>query len=190
MNTPNHIRLQDWFRRDLDELASLLEGASPVEEGHLGERLLSIERVFVAGQGRSGLALRMFAMRLMQLGKETHVVGDVTTPAIRPGDLLVVLSGSGETEGVVRVARQAKAAGAQLAVITSQPASSLAQLADHLTVLPGESIKIFAQISSRLPLATALEQAALLFLDCVVAWLAEQKGQDNAAMMARHANLE
>jgi 6-phospho-3-hexuloisomerase len=190
MNAPNNLLLQDWFRRDLDELAGLLEGASPVTGDHLGEKLLTAERVFVVGQGRSGLVLRMFAMRLMQLGSETYVVGDATTPAIRPGDLLVVLSGSGETEGVVRVARQAKACQAQLAAITSQPKSSLARLADHLTILPGETIKISAQVSSRLPLATALEQAALLFLDCVVAWLATQKGQDNAAMMARHANLE
>jgi 6-phospho-3-hexuloisomerase len=190
MDTPHNLQLQEWFRRDLDELASLLEGASPVEKGHLGERLLSAERVFVAGQGRSGLVLRMFAMRLMQVGTETYVVGDVTTPAIRPGDLLVVLSGSGETEGVVRIARQAKACQAQVAVLTSQPNSSLARLADHLTILPGETTKISNQMSSRLPLASALEQASLLFLDCIVAWLAAQKGQDNAAMMARHANLE
>ena len=204
MNTPDNWSLPDWFRCNLDELAHLLEGASPVVAEHLGEMLSSAGRVFVAGQGRSGLVLRMFAMRLMQLGMETFVVGDATTPAIQPGDLLVVFSGSGETEGVVRVGRQAKAAGARVAVITSQPASSLARLADHLTILPGETPKVSAEMSqdfhrnSRLPLASVLEQAALLFLDCLVAWLANQKGQDEscggaaiyAAMMARHANLE
>jgi 6-phospho-3-hexuloisomerase len=190
MNTPDNWSLPDWFHRNLDELARLLDGASPVAQNHLGEVLSSAGRVFVAGQGRSGLVLRMFAMRLMQLGVETFVVGDATTPAIQPGDLLVVFSGSGETEGVVRVGRQAKAAGARVAVITSQPVSSLAQLADHLTILPGETTKISAELTSRMPLASALEQAGLLFLDCVVAWLAEQKAQDNAAMMSRHANLE
>jgi 6-phospho-3-hexuloisomerase len=190
MNTPDNWSLPDWFHRNLDELARLLDGASPVAQDHLGEVLSSAGRVFVAGQGRSGLVLRMFAMRLMQLGMETFVVGDVTTPAIQPSDLLVVFSGSGETEGVVRVGRQAKAAGARVAVITSQPASSLARLADHLTILPGETTKVSAELTSRMPLASTLEQAALLFLDCVVAWLAEQKAQDNAAMMARHANLE
>jgi 6-phospho-3-hexuloisomerase len=196
MNTPDNWSLSAWFRCDLDELTRLLEGAFPVAQEHLGELLSSARRVFVAGQGRSGLVLRMFAMRLMQLGMETFVVGDATTPAIQPGDLLVVFSGSGETEGVVRVGRQAKAAGARVAVITSQPASSLARLADHLTILPGETPKVTAEMSggcyrnSQMPLASALEQAALLFLDCLVAWLAEQKGQDNAAMMARHANLE
>ena len=54
-------------------------------------------RVFVLGAGRSGLALRMTAMRLMHLGLDVHVVGEVTTPAIERGDLLVTASGSGTT---------------------------------------------------------------------------------------------
>ena len=55
------------------------------------------ERIFLAGAGRSGLALKSFAMRLTQLSKQAFVVGETTTPAITASDLLVIASSSGET---------------------------------------------------------------------------------------------
>ena len=61
------------------------------------EALLSAKRVFVIGAGRSGLVAKAFAMRLMHLGLDIHVVGETITPALREGDILVVVSGSGET---------------------------------------------------------------------------------------------
>lgn len=54
-------------RIDADQLAGL---AAHLSEGG---------RVFVAGAGRSGLVLRMAAMRLMHLGLTVHVAGDTTT---------------------------------------------------------------------------------------------------------------
>ena len=58
-------------------------------------RLQNARRIFVVGAGRSGLALRMSAMRLMHLGFDVHVVGEVTAPAISKGDVLLAASGSG-----------------------------------------------------------------------------------------------
>src|SRR5680860_827298 len=58
------------------------------------ERLHRAGRVFVLGAGRSCLALRMTAMRLMHLGLTVHVVGEVTAPAIAAGDVLLAASGS------------------------------------------------------------------------------------------------
>lgn len=185
-----YMQLREWFQGNLDELKEMLGGITPVDNSHLGEIILLAERVFVVGQGRTGLVTKMFAMRLMQIGLDTYIVGETLTPAIRSGDLLVAASGSGETPSVVRAAQKAKEIGARVAVITSAAHSSLAKYADHLTILPGQSIKISAQVSTKLPLANALEQTALIFLDCVVAWLAAQKGETNQSMMSRHANLE
>ena len=184
------MQLTDWFQINLDELKMMLGRISPVDGSHLGEIILTAERVFVVGQGRTGLVARMFAMRLMQIGLETYIVGETLTPAIRSGDLLIAASGSGETPGVVRVAQKAKELGAQVAVVTCAANSSLAQVGDHLTLLPGESIKTSAQVSTRLPLANVLEHTTLVFLDCVGAWLAAQRGETNQSMMTRHANLE
>ena len=68
---------------------------------HLIEMILQAKRIFLAGKGRSGLVMQMFAMRLMQMGFTVHVVGETTTPAIENGDILVVGSGSGETPKII-----------------------------------------------------------------------------------------
>ncbi|HMB45107.1 MAG TPA: SIS domain-containing protein, partial [Candidatus Methanoperedens sp.] len=53
--------------------------------------------IFLMGAGRSGLAAKAFAMRLMHLGFDVYVVGETTTPAVQPDDLVIAVSGSGET---------------------------------------------------------------------------------------------
>ncbi len=182
--------LSEWVRHDLDEVTAILdrvddEGASAMVDSILGAR-----RIFVVALGRSGMLARMFAMRLMQIGLAAYVVGDVTTPAIAAGDLLVALSGSGRTATVVAMARKAQDFGARVLAITSSVATPLAELADHRVILPAGSVKNDIATPTRLPLANALEQAMAIYLDCVGAMLAERCGQDNAAMMRRHANLE
>jgi hypothetical protein len=47
------------------------------------------DRIFVVGAGRTGLALKAAAMRLMHLGFTVFVAGETTTPAIRDNDLLI-----------------------------------------------------------------------------------------------------
>lgn len=44
------------------------------------KKVESHKRIFVYGMGRSGLMLKAFAMRLMQLGFIAYVVGETTTP--------------------------------------------------------------------------------------------------------------
>ncbi len=90
----------DAIYRELTDIAAAL----PREEaGALARAIRRARRVFLGGMGRSGLMMRAFAMRLMQLGVEVHVVGDTTTPSIRRGDLLILgsrygRSGSGSTQ--------------------------------------------------------------------------------------------
>lgn len=182
--------LAEWIRQDMAEVSAILD-ALPNEAAETAlAAILDAPRIFVVGQGRSGLILRMFAMRLMQIGLQAHVVGDATTPAIAPGDLLIALSGSGRTEGVTNMAAKARSYGAQVLAITTNATSPLAQAADRLVLFPAESVKVNLAVATRLPLANALEQAMAIYLDCLGAMLAERRGQDNAAMMRRHANLE
>ncbi len=180
----------EWIAVDMGELAALVSRVSGESCEALCHAVVRATRVFVTGQGRSGLIMRMAALRLMQVGLTVHVVGDATTPAIQKGDLLLVASASGETPSPVQQAKRAVAAGASVALITCCPTSSLAKLADVLIHIPGETPKVNRQTENRLPLATALEQATLVVLDAVVARLAELTGQSQASMMARHANLE
>ena len=88
----------------LGEIADTASVIGEQEVAGLARHLNQPGRVFVAGAGRSGLVLRMAAMRLMHLGLNVHVVGDTTTVAISSGALLLVASGSGTTSGVVKAA--------------------------------------------------------------------------------------
>src|SRR5690242_18419180 len=87
-----------------DIVAEQVEAIARVDDRAVGALLLAIETanaIFLLGEGRSGLVGRMFAMRLMHLGKQAYVVGETITPAIGRGDLLIAISGSGETGAVV-----------------------------------------------------------------------------------------
>src|ERR1035437_9007710 len=120
----------------LQELQRTLAAVRDTEIAAAQRTILKARRVFVMGAGRSGLAMRMVAMRLMHLGLRVHVAGEVTAPAIASGDLLVVASGSGTTSGAVHAAEVANKVGAQVLALTATPESTLGKLAQHLIVVP------------------------------------------------------
>ena len=78
-------------------------------------------KIFIYGAGRSGLVAKAFAMRLMHLGFDIYVIGEIITPAIAKNDLLITISGSGETTSVVAAAEIAKRANAKVILITTFP---------------------------------------------------------------------
>ncbi len=191
-------------RRALHEILAHLQGSSKKlrskQVNGFINALLGAKRVFVVGAGRSGLIARAFAMRLMHLGIDVHVIGETITPAPRDEDLLVALSGSGETSFAVSAAKIAKRVGTKIVVITSYPRSTLAKLADHIVTLPGRtkiaSIKsyldrqIVGEYESLAPLGTLFEITALVFLDSVVAGLMAKLGRKEEELRARHATIE
>jgi 6-phospho-3-hexuloisomerase len=177
------------------ELAGLLDGVDESAVQALERKLVSARRVYVAGAGRSGLVMRAFAMRLMHLGLAVHVVGDATTPALEPADLLVIGSGSGETAGLQATARTARGLGAGVALLTIVPGSTIGRLADPVVVLRAPSPKAAAvpglpPASSIQPMGSLFEQGLLLVLDIVVMRMAAGSGVDHGQMFRRHANLE
>lgn len=176
----------------LEELAANARRVRPGEAEALAEAVLAARRVFVAGAGRAGYAARGFAMRLAHLGLAAHFVGEPTTPAIGPGDLLVINSGSGETGSLVVMARRAREAGAKLATVTIHPEATVGRLADVTVTLPGATPKsgLTDTAPSRQPMGSAFEQLSWLTFDAVVAMLMERMGKGAEDMFALHANLE
>lgn len=164
------------------------------------QSLMNAKRVFVLGAGRSGLVARAFAMRLMHLGMDVYVVGETITPAIRDGDVVVAVSGSGETDLVVGAASIAKKVGAKIAVVTSFPDSRLGKMADVVVVLPGrtrtETIseyverELAGEHASLAPLGTLFEISASVFLDGVIAALMNKLNKKEKDLKERHANVE
>jgi 6-phospho-3-hexuloisomerase len=147
-------------------------------------------RVFVLGAGRSGLALRMTAMRLMHLGIEVHVVGEVTTPAIAEQDLLVTASGSGTTAGILRAAQTAVDAGAKVAAITIAPDSPLAQLATATIVVPAATKLDRSETASTQYSGSLFEQVVVVLGDALFDALWKRSGLSADELWPRHANLE
>jgi 6-phospho-3-hexuloisomerase len=146
-------------------------------------------RIFLLGEGRSGLVGRMFAMRLTHLGNAAFVVGETITPAIGSRDLLIAISGSGETGGVVLLAEGAKRSGARVAAVTANAGSRLAGLSELAVLIPTQH-KLQGS-DSRQYGGSLFEQAALLLFETIVSLLAADDAATGfAALARRHANLE
>ncbi|MGO4146227.1 6-phospho-3-hexuloisomerase [Paenarthrobacter sp. YAF11_1] len=173
-----------------DEIVSTTNAIDVGQLAVLAGRIHRAERVFLAGAGRSGLVLRMAAMRLMHLGLTVHVAGDTTTPAITSGDLLVVASGSGTTSGVVKAAETASAAGADVAAVTTNPGSPLARLADALVIIPAAQKTDHGSSLSRQYSGSLFEQSLFLATEAVFQTLWENTDEPAEQLWLRHANLE
>ncbi len=177
------MRLSELSDRILGEFNSILSQVDERIVRTLVERILSSNRIFIAGMGRSGLIARPFVMRLMQMGLQAHFVGDATTPAIGQGDLLIVISGSGETKITHHIAATAKSFGAHVFLMTSQTKSKIGDISDLILVLPDAPQPV-------LPLGSAFEGTAHILLDAVVILIMEKTGVTQQEMMERHSNLE
>ena len=183
--------METFLQANLDELRDVLAGVRPAQSAAFLDLLSHHERIFVFGRGRSGLVMSMFAMRLMQLGLETHAIGEATAPAVQPGDLLVVGSGSGATESGVLAASQARALGAAVAVLCAYAESPISKLSDILVVLPGQTKdRVTEKGRGRMLAGTTFEQSLLIFCDCACALLAEARAIAPEDIMWRHANIE
>lgn len=180
----------DTIGRELQDVVHALRGADPAPFEDALTLLGEAERVFVHGAGRSGLALRSTAMRLMHLGLRVHVVGEVTTPAIRRGDLLLVASGSGTTGGIVQAARTAVEAGARVLAVSTTDASVLSEIADTTLVIPAATKTDRSGTASAQYAGSLFEQAVAILGDAVFHALWQRSGRSADDLWPRHANLE
>ncbi len=177
--------------------------SSDLDEAQVDEMIRLIQRakkIFIYGAGRSGLVGKAFAIRLMHLGFNVYVVGDVITPAITKRDVLILISGSGETTTPVNAAKIAKNAGAKLIAITTYPNSTIGKIADCVVVikgrtkLRGEKDFLLRQIKgehySLAPLGTLFEATVLIFLDGLIVEMMARTGKSEEEMRMRHATIE
>lgn len=172
------------IRQDLARTAANLDWSSV---HRVLAAIQTADRMFVMARGRSELVLKMFAMRLMHMGREVHVVGDVTTPSVAVGDLVIVASASGETETVCRLAERAKAAGASLVGFVGTAGSRLTKSLDAFVAVNAPSMREPGQHQFG---GSLFEQSVLLLCDAIVVAELFANPELSAKMSARHANLE
>jgi 6-phospho-3-hexuloisomerase len=158
------------------------------------------KKILVIGAGRSGLAAKAFAMRLMHLGFNVFVFGETITPALGEGDLIISISGSGITKVVVTASTAAKDVKARILAITSHADSPLAKLSDHIIIIPGRTKmaaeedytirQILGEHEPLAPLGTLFEITLNIFLDSVIAELMQRLGKTEQDLKKRHATIE
>lgn len=184
------LALQANLRVIMQENQQLAEKLDVQEAGAIIPLIQQAGRVFVVGAGRTGLALKAAAMRLMHLGLTVFVVGETTTPAITAGDLLIAGSGSGTTSSIVKAAEKAVAAGARVVAISTTATSPLAAVATLVVVLPAARKQDHGGEISRQYAGSLFEQSVLLLLDAVFQTLWGLDGTPAEEIWQRHANLE
>lgn len=159
-----------------DECHRALAAIEPEKVLEYLKMLTSARKVFFVGVGRVLLSLEAIAKRYAHLGIDTVIVGQITEPAITKEDILVVGSGSGETMFLAGIARKAKALGAKVIHIGSNPNSRLKDVTDLFARIPVESrAKAPDEIHSEQPMTSLFEQSLLLFGDTTALMLVKEK---------------
>ncbi|MGA2484528.1 MAG: 6-phospho-3-hexuloisomerase [Roseiarcus sp.] len=157
----------------------------------LVEAIVAAKRIVVFGCGREGLQMRGFAMRLFHMGRDVSVWGDMTTPPVGLGDLLLVSAGPGYLASAAVLVDIAHKAGARTALVTAQPGGELAKRVDVVTVVPAQTMANDQGANlSVLPMGSLFETAQMIFFELVILKLRPRFRETSETMRARHTNLE
>ncbi|MCE2395409.1 6-phospho-3-hexuloisomerase [Candidatus Poribacteria bacterium] len=186
------MNTQAYISQILNELSETVGHICNDSAEKLADAILAAETIFVAGAGRSGLAMKSFAMRLMHMGFDTYVVGETVTPSITDKDVLLIGSGSGSTSSLVVSANKADAIGATICLITIDENAPIAQVAEVVLTIAAPSPKVNKDLGFRSvqPMGSLFEQSLLLTLEAIVLLLMRKTGKTTELMFTRHANLE
>jgi 6-phospho-3-hexuloisomerase len=195
-------RVQDMMRLMASKIKATATNLSDGEITAFLQEILKADRIYVMGAGRSGLVAKAFAMRLMHLGFTAYVVGETVTPAMRPNNLLVIFSGSGQTKTIADIAETSHVVGGRIALITSNQESRIARIADVIVIIENQRDKVgdetaefevrqmTGEYGSFAPLGTLFETAAMVFADACISMLMEISKIDEKELKNRHANIE
>lgn len=174
----------------LAEIEQVFAHLEPGAIDRLAGPVRAAKTIHCYGLGREVLMLRAFCMRLMHLGFDAHMIGDVTAPPAVPGDLLIVSSGPGDLAMARTMIGLGKRAGAKVLVVTAQPTGPDPAAADIVITLPAQTMADDREQPGILPMGTVFEIAVLIFFDLAAVRLRALTGQTDAEIRARHTNLE
>jgi 6-phospho-3-hexuloisomerase len=183
--------LADLSKGALNDLAQVFAAMPEDALDGLIDAIVPARRIVVFGLGREGLQMRGFAMRLFHMGRDVAVWGDMTTPAVGPGDLFIASAGPGDLPTAQTLVEVARKAGARTALVTAQPRGGLAKHVDVVTVIPAQTMaddrggKL-----SVLPMGSLFETAQMLAFELAILKLRPRFRETSETMRARHTNLE
>jgi len=175
----------------LEENRSLVQCLNDKAAQDFIRKILDAGCIFFSAQGRAGFILRCFCMRLMHLGFTVYFCGETITPAITRDDLLVVLSGSGETPSTLESVKSAKKYHAKTYGILGNMESRIASMVDTSIHLPGTTKLCRKEEPHSLQMSGSLfEQSAFLFLEAIVLKIYQKRNQNVGSVSSRHTVIE
>lgn len=147
-------------------------------------------KVFIYGAGRSGFIGRCFAQRLMHLGIRSCFISDAVTYQYEETDLLVLISGSGETTSTVAIAKKAKEIGGKIILLSNNPKSTIGKISDYIIDIKGKSKDVALSQKTLAPYTSLFDISTLAVLDSIGGVLMKKLGVTEADIDKRHASIE
>ena len=147
-------------------------------------------KVFIYGAGRSGFIGRCFAQRLMHLGIRSCFISDAVTYQYEETDLLVLISGSGETTSTVAIAKKAKEIGGKIILLSNNPKSTIGKISDYIIDIKGKSKDVALSQETLAPYTSLFDISTLAVLDSIGGVLMNKLGVTEADIDKRHASIE
>jgi 6-phospho-3-hexuloisomerase len=185
------MTIKEMNAKAVAELTDVINRIDAVQVNALIDLLAEANRVVVYGVGREGLMMKALTMRLFHMGLDAHVVGDMTTPPVGKGDVLVVSAGPGYFSTVAALMGVARNAGAKTICFTAQPGEKMPQRADLTVVLPAQTMADDTTgPTSFLPMGSLYEGVQYLFFEYFVLMLGDHMGITSEQMRQNHTNLE
>lgn len=147
-------------------------------------------KIFVYGAGRSGFIGRCFAQRLMHLGINSCFVSDAVTHQYTSEDLLILVSGSGETTSTAAIAKKAKEIGGKIISLNNNPESTIGKFSDHIIEVKGKSKDLALTQKTLAPYTSLFDISALAVLDSIGGILMKKLRVTEQDINTRHASIE
>ena len=147
-------------------------------------------KVFVYGAGRSGFIGRCFAQRLMHLDINSCFISDAVTHRYTKDDLLILISGSGETASPVAIAKNANEIGGKIVLFSANPNSLIGKLSDIVIEIKGKSKDAAITEESLAPYTSLFDISTLSVLDSIGSVLMNVLNISENDIDKRHASIE
>lgn len=185
--------MKETIKRVSQEVSDVLKRVNEDEAIEMSKILNLATRIFVFGEGRSGLVAKAFAMRLMHGGYTVYVVGETITPSLQRDDVLVILSGSGSSVMINSLVATVKKVNAVLTIVTTNPKSVAAMESQCVVHVPAVTKNTEnSEAFSIQPLGNQFDQSVHLLMDSIIIYALEKSSHLTSLdeMKKQHTNLE
>jgi len=126
----------------------------------------------------------------MHLGIKSCFISDAVTYRYTKEDLLILISGSGETTSPKAIAEEAKEIGGKLALFTGNPKSTIGMLSDLTIKVEGKSKDKAISQETLAPFTSLFDISTLSILDSIGASLMVLLEKTEKDIDERHASIE